>query len=160
MRPFTHRDPGIAGAALSRDDIVVQLIVDRHHLAPETTSLVWRAARGRVALVTDAIAGAGLGDGRYRLGSVDVEVSNGAARRADGVLAGSVLTMIESVRNLHELGVPLAEALEAASSVPARVAGRPDLGVLEPGSPADVAVLDDRLEIERVIVGGRVVFSA
>jgi N-acetylglucosamine-6-phosphate deacetylase len=158
MRPFTHRDPGIAGAALSRDDVVVQLIVDRHHLAPETTCLVWRAARGRVALVTDAIAGAGLGDGRYRIGSVDVEVSGGAARRADGVLAGSVLTMIESVRNLHELGAPLVEALEAASRVPARVVRRPELGVLAPGSRADVTVLDDRLEVERVLVGGRVAF--
>jgi N-acetylglucosamine-6-phosphate deacetylase len=160
MRPFTHRDPGIAGAALSRDDVVVQLIVDRHHLAPETTCVAWRAARGRVALVTDAIAGAGLGDGRYRLGSVDVEVSDGAARRADGVLAGSVLTMIESVRNLHELGAPLVEALEAAARVPARVARRPELGVLEPGAQADVAVLDDRLEVERVLVRGRVAFAA
>jgi N-acetylglucosamine-6-phosphate deacetylase len=160
MRPFTHRDPGIAGVALSRDDVVVQLIVDRHHLAPETTRVVWRAARGRVALVTDAIAGAGLGDGRYRLGSVDVEVRDGAARRADGALAGSVLTMIESVRNVHALGAPLVEALEAAARVPAGVARRPELGVLEPGSPADVAVLDDHLEVERVLVGGRVAFSA
>jgi N-acetylglucosamine-6-phosphate deacetylase len=160
MRPFTHRDPGIAGAALSRDDVVVQLIVDRHHLAPETASLAWRAARGRVALVSDAIAGAGLGDGTYRLGSVDVEVSNGAARRSDGVLAGSVVTMIESVRNLHALGVPLAEALAAASTVPARVARRPELGVLAQGAAADVVVLDDRLEVERVLAGGRVVYSA
>jgi N-acetylglucosamine-6-phosphate deacetylase len=160
MRPFAHRDPGIAGAALSRDDVVVQLILDGHHLAPETASVVWRAARGRVALVTDAIAGAGLGDGRYQLGSLEVDVRDGTARGPDGALAGSVVTMIDSIRNLHELGAPLVEALEAAARVPARVARRPELGVLEPGSPADVTVLDDRLEIERVLVDGRVAFPA
>ena len=60
MRPFSHRDPGIAGAALARPDVIVQIILDGVHLAPETVRLVWRAAGGRVALVTDAIAGAGL----------------------------------------------------------------------------------------------------
>src|SRR3970282_2538286 len=68
MRPFHHRDPGVAGAALARDDVIVQVILDGVHLAPETANVVWRAAAGRVALVTDATAGAGLGDGSYRLG--------------------------------------------------------------------------------------------
>ena len=104
MRPLGHRDPGIAGAALARDDVIVQVILDGHHLAEETAKVVWRAAAGRVALVTDAIAAAGIGDGSYRLGGVDVEVRDGVARRADGVLAGSVVTMIEAVRNLHALG--------------------------------------------------------
>ena len=65
MRPLGHRDPGIAGAALVRDDVIVQVILDGHHLARETAQLVWRAAAGRVALVTDAIAAAGTGDGSY-----------------------------------------------------------------------------------------------
>jgi N-acetylglucosamine-6-phosphate deacetylase len=154
MRPFGHRDPGLAGAALARDDVTVQLILDGHHLAEEATRVVWRAAAGRVALVSDAMAATGAGDGRYRLGSVDVEVSDGVARRADGVLAGSVLTLLEAVRNLHALGASLVEALAAASSVPARVAGR-NLGLLEPGSPADVVILDDRLEIRGVFVAGK-----
>lgn len=154
MRPFRHRDPGIAGAALARDDVVVQAIVDGIHLAPETTKVVWRAAAGRVALVTDAVAGAGTTDGSYSLGDVEVDVRDGVVRGPDGVLAGSVLTMIEAVRNLHALGVPVAEALEAASGVPARVLGLSAVGRLEPGAPADVVVLDDGLEIERVLVGG------
>ena len=89
MRPFGHRDPGIAGAALARDDVVVQLILDGHHLADETARVVWRAAAGRVALVTDAIAAAGAGDGSYRLGERRGRGRDGVARRADGVLAGS-----------------------------------------------------------------------
>lgn len=153
MRPFAHRDPGIAGAALARDDVVVQVIVDGHHLAAEAVQLAWRAAAGRMALVTDAIAAAGVGDGRYRLGGVDVEVRDGIPRSADGALAGSVLTMLEAVRNVHALGAPLVEAVAAATAVPARVARRPSLGVLRPGGRADVVVLDDRLEIRDVFVG-------
>ena len=106
MRPLQHRDPGIAGAALARDDVVVQVILDGHHLADETARVVWRAAAGRVALVSDAIAAARMGDGGYRLGAVDVEVRDGVARRADGVLAGSASTLIEAVRALHALGRP------------------------------------------------------
>ena len=154
MRPFGHRDPGIVGAALARDDVVVQLIVDRHHVADEVAQVVWRSARGRVALVTDAVSATGVGDGNFRLGSVDVEVRDGVARRADGVLAGSVLTMLEAVRNLHALGAPLTEALAAASTVPARIAGQ-RLGRLEPGAPADVLILDDRLELRAVFVRGK-----
>jgi N-acetylglucosamine-6-phosphate deacetylase len=154
MRPFTHRDPGVAGVALARPDVVVQIILDGVHLAPDTVRLVWRAAEGRLALVTDAVAGAGVsGDGSYRLGDIAVEVRDGVVRREDGVLAGSVLTMIEAVRNIHALGVPLEDALDAATAVPARVVGA-DTGRIEVGAPADVVVLSEELEIERVLVGG------
>ncbi len=155
MRPFAHRDPGIAGAALSRDDVVVQVILDGHHLADETIRLVWAAARGRTALVSDAIAAAGVGDGRYTLSGIDVDVAQGVARDTGGVLAGSVLTMLDAVRSLHALGAPLPEAVDAATRVPARVLGRDDVGVLRPGGPADVVVLDDRLELRAVFVAGR-----
>jgi N-acetylglucosamine-6-phosphate deacetylase len=160
MRPFRHRDPGIAGAALLRDDVIVQLILDGYHLDPVAARLVWRLAAGRVALVTDAMAGAGHGDGRYRLGDVEVEVRDGSARRGDDVLAGSVLTMLDAVRNLHALGVPLEDALDAATAVPARVLGEPDIGVIQRGGPADIVVLDDNLEIERVLVAGEALVAA
>jgi N-acetylglucosamine-6-phosphate deacetylase len=155
MRPLAHRDPGIAGAALARDDVIVQVIFDGVHLAPETATLVWKAARGRLALVTDAIAAAAAGDGSVRLSGVDVHVQDGVARRADGTLAGSTVTMPESVRILHRLGAPLVEAIAAATSVPARAARRADVGVLRVGERADVVVLDDRLEVRSVFVGGR-----
>src|SRR5215210_1314474 len=148
MRPLRHRDPGIAGAALARDDVVVQIILDGHHIAEETAQVVWRAAAGRVALVSDAIAAAGIGDGSFRLGSTDVEVRNGVARRGDGVLAGSSSSLIDGVRRLHALGVPLADAVNAATAVPAWVIRRPSLGTIRPGADADVVVLDDALEIK------------
>lgn len=154
MRPFHHRDPGVAGAALARADVIVQIILDGHHLAPETALLAWRAAGGRLALVTDAIAAAGIGDGRSRLSRVDVDVRDGVARGPAGELAGSVLTMLQAVRNLHELGVPFVDAVAAATSVPARAARVPHVGVLRENGPADVVVLDDRLEIRTVLVSG------
>jgi N-acetylglucosamine-6-phosphate deacetylase len=156
MRRSTPRDPGIAFAALSRADVTVQLIVDGHHLAPDTVTVAWRAAAGRLALVTDAVAAAAAGDGEFVLGNVPVRASGGVVRREDGTLAGSALTMIDAVRNLHALGAPLEDALAAAASVPARIAGRTDLGRLAPGAPADVVVLDDRLDVQRVLVEGAV----
>jgi N-acetylglucosamine-6-phosphate deacetylase len=154
QRRWQPRDPGVGGAALVRGDVTVQAIVDGLHLAPETALQAYLAARGRFALVTDAVEAARREDGRYRLGDRDVIVADGAARLADGTLAGSVLTMDEAVRNLVALGVPLVEALAAASSVPARLIGRPDLGVLRPGLPADVAVLDEGVRVRRTLVAG------
>jgi N-acetylglucosamine-6-phosphate deacetylase len=160
MRTSTPRDPGIAFAALGRADVTVQLIVDGHHLAPDTVRVAWRAAAGRLALVTDAVAAAAAGDGEFVVGTVRVRAAGGVVRGEDGMLAGSALTMIDAVRNLHELGAPLPDALEAASTVPARIAGRDDLGRLAPGAPADIVILDDRLDVQRVLVEGAVRVAA
>ena len=154
MRPLGHRDPGIAGTALVRNDVIVQVILDGHHLAPETAQLVWRTAAGRVALVTDAIAAAGTGAASSLLSGIEVEIRDGVARRPDGVLAGSVVTMIEAVRNLHALGASFVDAIAAATSVPALAARKPELGVLRRGDEADIVVLDDRLEIRTVLRAG------
>ena len=154
MRPFRSRDPGIIGVALTRPDVFVQMIVDGHHLADETVRLVWAAAGGRLALVTDATAGASNGGGIYQLGEVEIEVADGPPTRQDGVLAGTVLTMIDAVRNVHALGVSFEDAIGAATTVPARILGRTDVGVLEPGGPADVVVIDDRLDIVNVLCAG------
>jgi N-acetylglucosamine-6-phosphate deacetylase len=154
MRPLAHRDPGIVGAALVRPDVVIQAIVDGIHLDPDIVRLLWSVAAGRIALVTDAIAGAGLGDGTYALGETEIVVADDVVRREDGVLAGSALTMPQAVRNLVEAGVRLEDALAAASAVPARVLGLTEVGRLVPGGPADVVVIDDGLEVLQTIVGG------
>lgn len=155
MRPLRSRDPGVAAVALTRPDVVVKMIVDGHHLGSETVKVVWACAAGRVALITDAMAAAGAGAGEFRFGDVMVEVETGAApMREDGKLAGSVLSMIDAMRNLHALGAPLEQAVAAATAVPAQFLGRGDLGVLEPGGVADIVVLDDRLEIQAVLCAG------
>jgi N-acetylglucosamine-6-phosphate deacetylase len=154
MRPLLHRDPGIVGAALARDDIYVSIIIDGIHLAPETARTVWKAARERTVLISDAIAAAPRNDGPSTLGELDLQVHEGAVRGPDGVLAGSVLTMIEAVRNLHHLGAPIEDAVGAATLAPAGLLGDPELGRIDVGLPADLVVLNDRIEIERVVVAG------
>jgi N-acetylglucosamine-6-phosphate deacetylase len=142
MRPFGHRDPGTVGAALAREDVVVQLIADGVHVSAEAILTAWRAARGRLVLVTDAIAAAGAGDGDYRLGERDVHVDGGIPRLADGTLAGAVRPLEWGLRALVELGVPIPEAVDAVTRTPARVLGRGDAGRLAVGAPADVVVVD------------------
>ena len=155
MRPFGARDPGVAGVALARTDVIVQLIADGVHVAPDALLASWRAARGRFALVSDAIAAAGLGDGGYRIGTVDVTVEGGVSRREDGTLAGAVRPLAWGLRLLVELGVPVAEAVDAVTRVPARVLALEDgVGVLRPGAPADLVVLDADFAVERVLLGG------
>ena len=143
MRPFTHRDPGIAGAALTRDDVVVELILDGHHLSDEAVRIALRAAPNRIALVTDALAAAAMGDGDWRMGPQPVFVRDGVARLENGVLAGSVLTMPNAIRELVRIGATVEQALFAASR-----------RSLAPGSAADVVVLDDALEVRQVYLGG------
>jgi N-acetylglucosamine-6-phosphate deacetylase len=130
------------------------VIVDLHHVAPDTVLVAWQAASHRFALVTDAAPAAGMGDGDFVLGGRRIRAADGVVRGPEGQLAGSALTMIDAVRNLHGLGVALEDALRAASEVPARVVGRRDVGRLAPGARADVVVLDDRLEVRRVLVDG------
>lgn len=150
-----HREPGLAGAAIAAESVVVTIIVDGYHLAPDVIRMVFNAAPGRVALITDAIEAAGTGDGSYMLGDREVVVADGAVRLRDGTLAGSAATMDEVVRNVVDLGIPLVVAIAAATETPARVLGRPELGVLRSGTPADVVVLDDRLRVQRTLLGGR-----
>jgi N-acetylglucosamine-6-phosphate deacetylase len=156
MRRPAPRDPGVAFAALGREDIFITLIVDGRHLADDTVRTAWRAAGDRLVLISDAVAAAGAPDGDYTLGgTVPIHSEGGTVRTADGALAGSTLTMLGAVRNLHALGVPLAAALRAATEAPAAMARRPDLGHLEPGARADLVVLDDSLELHQVLLDGK-----
>jgi N-acetylglucosamine-6-phosphate deacetylase len=155
MRRPEHRDPGIAYAALGRDDVFITLIVDGHHLAADTVRAAARAAGDRLVLISDAVAAAAAPDGDYTLGGkMPIHSRGGVVRNAAGSLAGSTLTMLGAVRNLHALGTPLAAALRAATEAPAAMARRPDLGRLEPGARADLIVLDDALELDQLLLAG------
>jgi N-acetylglucosamine-6-phosphate deacetylase len=159
-RRFASRDPGPAGVALVRPDVTVTAIVDGVHLAPESAAMGWRAAGRRFALITDAMAAAGRGAGDWALGDRVVHVDErGEARLDDGRLAGSTLSMDRAVRNLCALGATLPEAVHAAARAPALLAGRPDLGLLAPGAPADVVVLDETLAVRRTLTSGRETFA-
>ena len=155
MPGFGHRAPGPIGAALADPRVVLEVIADGHHVDPVVVAALFRMAPGRVALITDAMAAAGAADGEYRLGSLDVTVRDGQARLPSGSLAGSTLTLDAALRTAVAAGVPLPEAVAAATTVPARALGRHDLGVLTTGSPADAVLLGPDLEVRRVWAEGR-----
>ncbi len=159
MSGLDHHSPG-AAAGLLDSDAWLGLIVDGHHVAPELVRLVWGAHASRVVLVSDAMAAAGLADQSSTLAGKGVTVANGAARLADGTLAGSVISMAEAVRNLvATTGCDLIEAVAAASTNPARALGRTDIGEISQGFRADFAVLDQDLKVVATFVNGSLVFS-
>jgi N-acetylglucosamine-6-phosphate deacetylase len=141
--------------ALLDSDAVLELVVDNVHVHPALVNWVMRrAAPGRVALITDAMVAAGMGDGDYVLGSLAVQVRDGVARLAGGdSIAGSTLTLDVALRNAVEAGVGLADAVTALTAVPARMLGV-DAGVLDAGRPADLIVLSDFLAVEAVMAHG------
>lgn len=154
MPGIAHRAPGPIGAALQRPDVVLELIADGLHVHPVLVAGLFRLAPGRVALITDAMAAAGVGDGDYRLGPLQVTVRDGAARLQNGSLAGSTLTLDAAIRTAVLAGVSIEQAVLAATATPARALGHPELGVLEPGSPADAVLLGNDLRVEAVWADG------
>jgi N-acetylglucosamine-6-phosphate deacetylase len=154
--PLHHRQPGVVGAALADPRLTSGLILDLHHVAAEAVLVAFAAAPGRVMVVTDAVAAAGMPPGRYRLGGEDVVVAEGQPpRRLDGVLAGSTARMDESVGRAVAVGVDPVTALRAATVVPARALGLTHLGELRAGSVADLVVLDQETYVCRgAWVGG------
>ncbi len=159
-RPLTAREPGPAGAALVRGDVFVELIADGIHLDDALITIVDCCARERVILVTDAIVAAGIGDGAFQFGPLEVTVANGRATLSDGRLAGSVATLDACLRRLVAASVPLEQALGAVTSRPAELIDRNDLGHLQPGDRADLVVFDEELFPAQTFLDGRLVWQA
>ncbi|MGA9389795.1 MAG: N-acetylglucosamine-6-phosphate deacetylase [Candidatus Sulfotelmatobacter sp.] len=161
MRPLDHREPGILGEALTNDELTADIIVDGIHVAPEMVKLFLQAKGiDRAVLITDATAAAGMPDGDYQLGPIQVQVKDGRCTlrgETDGQLAGSVLTMDRAVRNVTRFASwSLQDAVRSASINPARVAGLAQHGQLTPGAQANFVVLSPDGEVRRTIVRGLV----
>jgi N-acetylglucosamine-6-phosphate deacetylase len=160
MRPLHHREPGPAGALLDRDEVSCEVIADGVHLNDTVIRVAARACGpGRLVLITDAMAAAGMPDGRYRLGSVRVDVAGGVARLAaeggPGAIAGSTATMADVVRHAVAAGLPVTDVAAAASTTPARVLGIGErTGALRPGLDADLVVCDEEFGLRAVMRHG------
>ena len=156
QRPLHHREPGVVGMALADRRFTSGLIADLHHVCAEAARIAFAAAPGRICIVTDAVACAGLPPGRYALGDepIDLPPDGRPPMRSDGTLAGSVLRMDAGVANMVRAGVGLADAVGAATVVPADLIGRPELGRIAPGARADLVWLDDALRTRATWVDG------
>ena len=157
MRPFHHRDPGPAGAAINEERLLLEVINDGFHLSPQTVRIALRAAGAeRLALITDAMVATGLDDGRYKIGELDVDVLNGEARLTTGdrSIAGSTLTMDVAFANAVNAGVSLLDATKMASLIPARAFGWYDVGAIEYYRIADAVVLGPGLDVQKVLRRG------
>src|SRR5579863_1811889 len=155
MRPLDHRAPGIIGDVLTDSRLSADIIVDGIHLDPAIVELFLKAKGPDAAvLITDAMSATGMPDGRYRLGTIEVEVKDGRCL-VDGKLAGSVLTMDRAVRNVMQFAHwDLQPAVRLATLNPARVAGLANRGKIEAGAEADFVVLSPRGEVRNTIIRG------
>lgn len=163
QRPLHHREPGVVGQALTDDRLTSGLIADLHHVAGPVAALAFAAAPGRIFLVTDAAACAGMPPGRYVLGGQPIEVAeaNGSPPvREDGTLAGSALSMDVAVANMVRVGVSLPDAVAAATRIPADLIGRPELGRLAVGLSADLTWLGEDLRTRATWVAGQPVYES
>src|SRR5271167_1354526 len=147
MRPFSHRDSGVIGAVLTSPEVSAELIADGIHVEDIAMKMLLQAkGAAGVILISDGISATGMPDGKYLLGGIEVTVSGGVCRNAEGKLAGSTLTLDRALRNIVKLGTPLAHALQMLTLNPATMLGIEfKKGTLRAGADADIVLLDEEL---------------
>ena len=157
MPGFTHRAPGVVGAALDSPWSRVELIADGVHIHPSVVRAVFKMfGPDRVALISDTMRAAGMSDGKYDLGGQEVTVKGPLATLADGTIAGSATDLMACMKTAVSFGIPLADAVRSAAVTSAQSIGIFDrVGSLEPGKRANVVVLDGALDVKAVFFKGR-----
>ena len=158
MSPLHHRAPGPIGWGLLNDDVSLDVIADGVHLDPMMLKVLLRCATpARLALISDAIAATGQGDGDYEIWGEKISVVNGRTSNARGSIAGSVITMLDAVKTMLSLGASECDVARMASSNPARLLGIDrDCGSIEEGKRADLVAIDSGKAIRLTLVGGKV----
>lgn len=162
MPPLAHRKPGTVGAALSSENVSVELIADTFHIHPGLYSIVAKLKGDKMVLITDCTRAGGMSDGEYDLGGQTIYLKGIECRLADGTIAGSVLKLNSAVKNvLDYTSLPVNEVFNMASLNPAkaiRVADR--IGSLEEGKDADIIIADENINIIRTIKKGKTIYEA
>jgi len=153
MPPYTHRAPGVIGAAMEADDVKVELIADGIHIDPAVVRNTFKQfGKDRVILISDSMEATGMPDGEYSLGGQEVKVEGRLATLSSGTIAGSVSTLFDCVREAVKMGVPKETAIVSATKTPAKEAGIFDrVGSFAPGKDADIVICDMDLKVKKVI---------
>jgi N-acetylglucosamine-6-phosphate deacetylase len=156
MRPFSHRDSGVIGAVLTSSEVSAELIADGVHVEEAAMRILLQAKGPRcMILISDGLSATGMPDGKYMLGKLEVTVSGGICRNAEGKLAGSTLTLDRALRNVVGLGVPFADAVRMLTANPAKLLGIEfKKGSLRSGADADIVLLDENLQVVNVWTRG------
>lgn len=156
MPPLLQRAPGVIGAAADADEVSVELIADGVHVHPSVVRATFRLFGDRVILISDSLSPTGLGDGTYTVDGQEVTVRGRSATLRDGTIAGSVTNLFECMCSAVQMGIPLGQAVQAASTNPAGALGiQHDYGSLEVGRLANILLLDDELNIHTMILRGQ-----
>ena len=158
MPSLHHREPGVIGAAGEREKVTAELICDGLHVHPSVIRLAFKVFAGRICLISDSLRCCGMPDGEYELGGQTVYLRDGQARLADGTLAGAVSNLFDDMVNAIRFGIPLEQAVMAATINPARAIGADhETGSLEAGKMADFVVFDKEWKIRQVVIGGKAI---
>lgn len=156
MPPLNHRNPGPIGAALLDERVYPQLICDGFHISKPVMLATYKMfGADRVVMISDSLACAGLPNGKYTSGGLDVILSSDVARLTDGTVAGSRVMLWDCVKCAVEFGVPFEDAVKSATETPAKLLGV-NKGKIEKGYDADLLIINDDMEIETVIIGGEI----
>ena len=158
MTKLHHREIGLVGTGLCQKEVYLEMICDKIHLCPDMINLIFRTKNlDHILLITDAMEASHLQEGKYQLGGLDVIVKDGAARLAsNGALAGSILKMNDALKNVYEVtGMPLEELVRTTSLNQAQELGITDLGRVEAGFRANLAVLDKDFQVRQVFLRGK-----
>lgn len=157
MNGLHHREPGIVGAFSDRN-VNAEIICDGFHVHPSVIRMMYKVDADRVVLISDSISAAGLPDGQYVSGGLDITVENGEAKLRNGTIAGSTITLFEGLRRVISYGISPEEAIKGATIRPAKSVGIDEwVGSIEIGKYADMLIVDDEYCLEQVIIGGEII---
>lgn len=162
MRGLHHREPGVVGAALVNDNIYTELIADFIHVHSVAMEILLRCKpKDKVVLISDAMQATGLPNGQYQLGTLGVTVEDGIVRTKDGSLAGSTITILQSVHGLiQKMGVDPLTAVQMASLNPSQLLGmEQEIGSIKIGKQADFVVVDQNFEVQMTVIQGKIIYQ-
>lgn len=158
MRGLNHREPGTVGGVLF-GDIKAELICDFYHVHPEVIKMVYQLkGEEKLNLITDSVFGNGMSDGEFTNNGRKIVLKNGRSYTVDGTISGSTICLIDAIRNLVSIGIPLEKVCMMASKNPALTIGEYDtVGSIKPGKRADIVILDKQLNIKNVVLRGNLI---